>query len=261
MILKHSIILYNKQYKVFVKPIKSKKTGKTYGDYWRLINALLKRITQTQLQSITIETPKYKRLILFHELVACFEYNKYEDNYGRQACICGVHIEDTYVIRNYEKEREDAKAEFYPIGSVCIDNWKDFASYAQQGQVEKEMLENDRKKDSPITTRCYFCNRKTTRTRKDANNNCHGCTIRNICRKYAEHWLQKANIRENRERIWRNIWRNNNWDIFNKTKEEYINRRVRELEEDFDIDVNSTVDDDALMALVLKHMTKSKTRN
>ena len=142
-------------------------------EYYCLCNALLHNISPEQLKSITVSTRKKENVILFVDLVNCFqglEEDEMEDmeidGYSGE-CICGkTGLTHEYYIKNVAKKR------MMIVGSTCCNNW-----------FEEE------KKDG-----CQYCHRNRT-----LGGDCSNCAAKRFTRSVINKW--KEYTKKSKEKI------------------------------------------------------------
>lgn len=84
--------------------------------YYCLCRALLEEISDEQQKRITITTRDKRNIILYRDLIGCFDGVR--NCSGNASCICGQKdITDLYMIKNKEYDTE------LIVGSTCSNNW------------------------------------------------------------------------------------------------------------------------------------------
>jgi hypothetical protein len=103
--------------------------------YYKLCNALMSGISDTDQTKMTNTNKKDKKIMYFTDIVSCFEGVEFLDSTESDSCICGKkHISDNYLIRNKTTLVE------HIVGSTCAKNW----------------FEEGKNEDS-----CKYCNRSS----------------------------------------------------------------------------------------------------
>ena len=129
--------------------------------YKSLSKQLLLQLSSNQVSDKTITVKNNVRIILFNDLISCFEGVRHctGTGTGTASCLCGKkNLIDLYIIRNVESDEE------FITGSVCCQNW-----------FESE------KKDIG----CQYCHRvNKNKNNKDCNNCKMKKTVRNIIKKW-----------------------------------------------------------------------------
>jgi hypothetical protein len=159
----------------------SRRRNRNSDIYYPLAKALLERMTPEQIQTNTFigkdENNIERSMICFFDVVNCFEYDSFFES--ETNCICGVHIENIYRIRNKQTH------EIHYIGCVCIKHWNDgVANRFQRMRLENAIKETKKKEteESEKNTYCAFCDRKTT------NKRCLNCKQRGVAEVVARKW-------------------------------------------------------------------------
>jgi len=131
--------------------------------YIPLIEALIDRLTEQQLKKMILNAHVYRdgtKMILDKDIMNCFELStdmsiyslgKVDRNITDKHCICGVKIENEYLIVNPQDVCGGALTP-YMIGCECIKNWN-------EDEYDNIMFEKRKKEFSEIEF-CKICKRK-----------------------------------------------------------------------------------------------------
>ena len=158
--VQHIFEIDNIDYCIYLNRIRGK-------EYYCLCCALLQDISHEQLKSITVKTRKNENVILFVDLVDCFqglEDNEMEDMEDMEIdgfsgeCICGkTGLTHEYYIKNVEKKN------ILIVGSTCCNNW-----------YKEEKIDG-----------CQYCHRN-----KKLGGDCNNCAAKRFLQSVIKKWKE-----------------------------------------------------------------------
>jgi hypothetical protein len=148
---------------------KNVKNRQNQSSWLPLFVALVERLTEKQKTDVIQYDRKKKPFVFYTDVCDCFEDSllcnevNYNPATSSKQCICGVNIENEFIIVNKETE------ESHVIGSTCVGHWN---------PILAEKIEQDKKRKlDPEATFCRLCGRKNNKK----NCSCHKKDILNLC--------------------------------------------------------------------------------
>jgi len=148
---------------------KNVKNRENQSSWLPLFVALVKRINEKQKADVIQYDRNNKPFVFYTDVCDCFEDSllcnevNYNPATSSKHCICGVAIENEFIIVNKETD------ESHVIGSTCVGHWN---------PILAEKIEQDKKrKKDPDATFCKLCGRKNNKKKC----NCDRKDILKLC--------------------------------------------------------------------------------